>query len=96
MIDGNRRVFFVVIITSIKLVYSLYFFRNREGNKRLRTLPIRYKFSKNLSHTNENKRNYVFLFFFLAAGNNMLFRISRYPGELGCKLRSVGGSPTKC
>ena len=25
MIDGNRRVFFVVIITSIKLVYSLSF-----------------------------------------------------------------------
>lgn len=26
---------------------------------------------------------YVFLFFFLAAGNKTLFRIRRYPGELG-------------
>lgn len=25
----------------------------------------------------------VFCFFFLAAGNNMLFKISRYPGEFG-------------
>lgn len=34
---------------------------------------------------------YVFRFCFLAAGNSTLFRINRYPGELGCKLKSVGG-----
>lgn len=27
---------------------------------------------------------YVFCFFFLAAGNKMLFKINRYPGEFGC------------
>ena len=38
----------------------------------------------------------VFLSFFLAAGNRMLFRINRYPGECLCRLKSVGGSPIKC
>ena len=27
--------------------------------------------------------NYVFCFFFFAAGNNILFKINLYPGELG-------------
>ncbi len=39
--------------------------------------------------------NYVFLFFFLAAGKSTLFKINRYPGELGYKLKSVGSSPTR-
>src|SRR5690606_10812331 len=41
-----------------------------------------------------SKADYVFRFFFLAAGKSMLLRISRYPGEFGCKLRSVSGSCT--
>jgi hypothetical protein len=39
--------------------------------------------------------NYVFLFFFLAAGESTLFNIKRYPGELEYKLKSVGSSPTR-
>jgi hypothetical protein len=35
-----------------------------------------------------------FQFFLLAAGNNTLFNIRRYPGEFGCKQNS--GSPTWC
>lgn len=38
--------------------------------------------------------SYVFCFFFLAAGKRILFKISLYPGELGYRSRSVGGSPT--
>jgi len=40
--------------------------------------------------------SYVLCFFFLAAGKSTLFKIRRYPGELGYKFRSVAGSPTKC
>ncbi len=40
--------------------------------------------------------SYVFCGFFLAAGNKILFKINRYPGEFGCKFKSVGGSPTRC
>ena len=44
-----------------------------------------------------NRNNdYVFCGFFLAAGNNTLFRISLKPGELGCKSNTVGSSPTLC
>ena len=39
---------------------------------------------------------YVFCFFFWAAGNNTLFKISRYPGDVGCSSISVLGSPTLC
>ena len=39
---------------------------------------------------------YVFCFFFFAAGNNTLFKINRYPGELGNSAKSVGGSYTMC
>lgn len=38
----------------------------------------------------------VFLSFFLAAGNRILFKISRYPGEFLWRLKSVGGSPMRC
>ena len=38
----------------------------------------------------------VFCFFFFAAGKRILFNINRYPGELGCRFRSVGDSFTKC
>ena len=39
---------------------------------------------------------HVFCFFFLAAGKRMLLRISRYPGDCLCRLKSVGSSLTKC
>src|SRR5687767_2535126 len=39
---------------------------------------------------------YVFNGFFLAAGNSTLLRISRYPGELLCSDKSVGGLPIPC
>ena len=35
----------------------------------------------------------VLRFSFFAAGKRMLFNISLYPQELGCKSRSVTGSP---
>lgn len=40
--------------------------------------------------------DYVFCFFFLTLGNRILFNIKRYPGEFGCRDKSVGGSPTIC
>ena len=43
-----------------------------------------------------NLRTQVLSFCFLAAGNRTLFRIRRYPGELGCRARSVCGSPIWC
>ena len=48
-------------------------------------------------HLNSNIiKNYVFNFFFFAAGNKILFRMSLYPGEFGCNDKSVFGSPTLC
>ena len=38
----------------------------------------------------------VFRVCFFAAGKRTLFRIRRYPGELGCSARSVAGSPIWC
>ena len=38
----------------------------------------------------------VFRGFFLAAGNNTLFKINRYPGEFGCNDKSVGAAPIEC
>src|SRR5689334_11182651 len=38
---------------------------------------------------NGELHTHVFSVFFFAAGNRTLFRMSRYPGECGCRLRSV-------
>ncbi len=38
----------------------------------------------------------VLSFFFFAAGKRTLFRMRRYPGELGWRARSVWGSPIWC
>src|SRR5688572_12297308 len=41
-------------------------------------------------------QRHVLSVFFFAAGKRTLLRISRYPGECGCMLRSVGGSSIWC
>ena len=60
---------------------SLDFYCNKLGLKEVRRVE------------NEKGR---FTLIFLAAGNSMLFSINLYPGEFGCRLRSVFGSPTLC
>ncbi len=42
------------------------------------------------------RRGHVLSSRFRAAGNSTLLRISRYPGEMGCSDRSVGGAPISC